>query len=250
VGDDRTDREAALGPDEVADVDTVEIVDDAIRGDATPAKVRLNEGAPAFARALDVVRRAIERIADGGGWLARYLVLAIFVVGILNVILRYWGRATDSTLVSNLWIDAQWQMFALLFLVGFPYGIKEKVNPRVDFWYANYSPRRKALLDLVLHVCLLVPFCVLGIRVVWPFAMSALGRNFDGTWNTWKVWTTWEESSNPDGLPVGPIKAMLVVGFVLWGLQVIAEIIKAGFVLARLVDEGVVEEPEAPARIE
>lgn len=247
MGDDRTDREAAPEPDEIVEVD---VADDAIRGDATPSKVRLNDDAPAFARALDVVRRAIERIADGGGWLARYLVIAIFVVGILNVILRYWGRATDSTLVSNLWIDAQWQMFALLFLVGFPYGIKEKVNPRVDFWYSNYSPRRKALLDLVLHVCLLLPFCVMGVRVVWPFAMSALGRNFDGTWDTWKVWTTWEESSNPDGLPVGPIKAMLVVGFVLWGLQVIAEIIKAGFVLARLVDEDVVEEPDAPARIE
>ncbi|HWM21810.1 MAG TPA: TRAP transporter small permease subunit [Ilumatobacteraceae bacterium] len=247
MGDDRTDREAAPEPDEIVEVD---VADDAIRGDATPSKVRLNDDAPAFARALDVVRRAIERIADGGGWLARYLVIAIFVVGILNVILRYWGRATDSTLVSNLWIDAQWQMFALLFLVGFPYGIKEKVNPRVDFWYSNYSPRRKALLDLVLHVCLLLPFCVMGVRVVWPFAMSALGRSFDGTWDTWKVWTTWEESSNPDGLPVGPIKAMLVVGFVLWGLQVIAEIIKAGFVLARLVDEDVVEEPDAPARIE
>lgn len=247
MGDDRTDHEAALEPDEVAKIDGVV---DAIRGDAKPSRVCLHEDAPAFARALDLVRRAIERIADGGGWLARYLVIGIFLVGILNVILRYWGRATDSTLVSNLWVDAQWQMFALLFLVGVPYGIKEKVNPRVDFWYIKYSPRRKALLDLVLHTCLLLPFCVMAVRVVWPFAMSALGRNFDGTWDTWKVWTTWEESSNPDGLPVGPIKAMLVVGFVLWGLQVIAEIIKAGFVLARLVDEDVVEEPEAPARIE
>ena len=247
MGDDRTDREAALAPDEVAKIDGVV---DAIRGDAKPSRVRLHEDAPTFARALDLVRRAIERIADGGGWLARYLVIGIFLVGILNVILRYWGRATDSTLVSNLWVDAQWQMFALLFLVGVPYGIKERVNPRVDFWYVKYSPRRKALLDLVLHTCLLLPFCVMAVRVVWPFAMSALGRNFDGTWDTWKVWTTWEESSNPDGLPVGPIKAMLVVGFVMWGLQVIAEIIKAGFVLARLVDEDVVEEPEAPARIE
>jgi TRAP-type mannitol/chloroaromatic compound transport system permease small subunit len=250
MGDDRTDGEAALASDEVAEIDNVDNVEDAIRGDAKPSRVRLHQDAPAFARALDLVRRVIERIADGGGWLARYLVIGVFVVGILNVILRYWGRATDSTLVSNLWVDAQWQMFALLFLVGFPYGIREKVNPRVDFWHAKYSPRRKALLDLVLHVCLLLPFCVMAVRVVWPFAMSALGRNFDGTWSTWKVWTTWEESSNPDGLPVGPIKAMLVVGFVLWGLQVIAEIIKAGFVLARLVDEDVVEEPDAPARIE
>jgi TRAP-type mannitol/chloroaromatic compound transport system permease small subunit len=250
MGDDRTDREAAMAFDELTTLDKVDNVDDAIRGDAKPTRVRLHEDAPTFARALDLLRRAIERIADGGGWLARYLVIGVFVVGILNVILRYWGRATDSTLVSNLWVDAQWQMFALLFLVGFPYGIKEKVNPRVDFWHVKYSPRRKALLDLVLHVCLLLPFCVMAVRVVWPFAMSALGRNFDGSWSTWKVWTTWEESSNPDGLPVGPIKAMLVVGFVLWGLQVIAEIIKAGFVLARLVDEDVVEEPDAPARIE
>ena len=225
-------------------------VEDAIRGGARRPGVRLHEDAPPLARFLDLVRRAIERIAVGTGWLARYLVLGIFVVGILNVILRYWGRATDESLVSNLWVDTQWQMFALLFLVGFPYGIKEKINPRVDFWHARFSPRRKALIDLVLHVALLLPFCVLAVRVAWPFAMSALGRRFDGTWSTWKVWTTWEESSNPDGLPIGPIKAMLVLGFVLWGLQVIAEVIKAGLVLARLVDDVVVEEADAPARIE
>lgn len=243
MADDRERRDIVLEPEIVE-------VQDSIRGEVAAPSARLHADAPAVAQALDGVRRVIERMANVGGWLARYLVLAIFVVGILNVILRYWGRATDSTLVSNLWIDAQWQMFAVLFLVGFPYGIKEKVNPRVDFWHAGFSPRRKAVIDFVLHLCLLLPFCVLAIRAVWPFAMSALGRNFDGTWDTWKVWTTWEDSANPDGLPAGPIKAMIVVGFALWGLQVIAELIKAGLVLAHLVGEEVIEEPEAPARIE
>jgi TRAP-type mannitol/chloroaromatic compound transport system permease small subunit len=205
---------------------------------------------PLLARILDRVRAVIERIADAGGFVARYLVLVIFAVGILNVILRYWGRTTDRSLVSNLWVDTQWQLFGVLFLVGFPYGMKEKVNPRVDFWHAKYSARRKALLDVVLHTVLLLPYAIFGVRVVWPFAMTALGRRFDGTWPTWKVWTIWEESSNPDGLPVGPIKAMLVVGFVLFGLQVIAEIIKAGLVLAGLAGEELIEEPDVPVRVE
>ena len=210
----------------------------------------IGPGDPIPARILDWVRARIERIADAGGFVARYLVLVVFAVGILNVILRYWGRATDTTLVSNRWIDVQWQLFGVLFLVGFPYGIKEKVNPRVDFWHANFTARRKALIDFVLHTVLLLPYAIFGVRVVWPFAMSALGRRFDGTWPTWKVWTTWENSSNPNGLPVGPIKAMIVVGFVLFGLQVIAEMIKAGFVLAGLAGEELIEEPDVPVRIE
>ncbi|MDY7104823.1 MAG: TRAP transporter small permease subunit [Actinomycetota bacterium] len=187
-----------------------------------------------WVRALDAVRRVIERISGLGGAIAAYLVVAIFVIGILNVVLRYYGRAQGTTLVSNLWVDAQWQLFGLLFLVGVGYGVREGVNPRVDFWYSNFSERRRALIDLIGHTVLLVPFCWMAVRLMWPFGMAALGRRTtaDGTsWETWRVWEIWEESNNPNGLPLGPIKFMMVIGFALFGLQIVAEIIKRIFVL-------------------
>lgn len=186
---------------------------------------------PVWVRALDRVRAGIDRIAEIGGWLSARLIIVIFVIGIFNVILRYYGRATNETLVTNLWIDSQWQIYALLFLIGFPYGVKHQLNPRVDFWHLNFAKHTKAWLDLVLHIVLLVPFTVLAVRVTWPFAATAMGRRFDGTWPTWRVWEIWETSANPDGLPVGPIKMLLVVGFFLWGLQAVAEIIRNLMVL-------------------
>jgi TRAP-type mannitol/chloroaromatic compound transport system permease small subunit len=193
----------------------------------------------AWVRMLDGIRRAIERVSGFGGAVAAYLVIAIFVIGILNVILRYFGRAQGTTLVSNLWVDAQWQLFGLLFLLGVGYGVREGVNPRVDFWYADFSERRKALIDLVGHTVLLLPFCWMAVQLMWPFGMAALGRRTtaDGTsWGTWRVWEIWEKSNNPNGLPLGPIKFMMIIGFVLFGLQIVAEIIKRIFVLIGRTD--------------
>lgn len=186
---------------------------------------------PAWLRALAAVRTVIERISGFGGACARYLILVIFAVGLLNVVLRYVGRTTQQSLVSNAWVDLQWQAFALLFLLGVGYGVREGVNPRVDFLSQRFSPRRAAAIDLALHAGLLLPFCVFVMTVFWPYSATALGRRSGGTWSDWQVWLTWEGSPNPGGLPVGPIKALMLVAFVLLALQIIAEIIKSVFVL-------------------
>lgn len=186
---------------------------------------------PAWLRTLAAARDVIERISGVGGRCARYLVLVVFAVGLLNVLLRYVGRATQQTLVSNAWIDLQWQAYALLFLLGVGYGVREGVNPRVDFLSQRFPPRRAAAIDLVLHAGLLLPFCVFVMSVFWPYGATALGRRSGGTWPTWQVWQTWESSANPGGLPVGPIKALIVLGFALLALQIVAEIIKSSFVL-------------------
>lgn len=212
------------------------------------AQVR-DEAAPGWAVALDRVRLVIDRVSEAGGWLAARLVLVIFAIGIFNVVLRYYGREVGDTLVSNLYIDLQWQLYGVLFLVGFPYGVKHQLNPRVDFWYEDFSERRKAWIDLVLHTLLLLPFTVLGLRVVYPFAATAMGRSFDGTWSTWRVWEVWEGSANPEGLPVGPIKAMMAVGFLLFGLQVVAEIIRNGLFLLGHGEERLAD-PDLDLRIE
>ncbi|MEE8602604.1 TRAP transporter small permease subunit [Euzebya tangerina] len=204
---------------------------------------------PGWLAALDRVRAGSDRVAEWCGWIAARLMLVIFTVGIFNVILRYVGRATGQTLVSNLWIDTQWQLYALAFLLGFPYGIKHQLNPRVDFWYADFSARRKALIDVVLHTLLLLPFCILAIQLTWPFAARGMGRGFDGTWSTWRLWEVWETSANPDGLPVGPIKLMMTVGFVLFAVQVLAEIIRNVVVIAGHEEVQVVD-PDQPLRVE
>ena len=128
--------------------------------------------------------------------------------------------------------------FAALFLVGVAYGVKNGINPRIDFWWADFPPRRKAWIDFLFHTFLFLPFLIVGLRVLKPFAARSLGYNRfandgAGAWpEGWAVWRTWETSTDAGQLPQGPIQAFILVGFVLWTLQVVAEIIKTGFVLA------------------
>jgi TRAP-type mannitol/chloroaromatic compound transport system permease small subunit len=184
---------------------------------------------PGWVTALRQVRRGVDAVAGTGGTIARYAVLAAFAVGIVNVGLRYVGRATGQTLVSNLYVDLQWQLFAVTVLAGLAYGMREGVNPRVDIFTSRWPVRRRAALDLAVHVLLFVPFCVVAVAVTWPFAMTALGRAFDGSWATWQVWLIWEQSANPGGAPLGPVKLLLWLGFVGLLAQALAQVV--GYVL-------------------
>jgi TRAP-type mannitol/chloroaromatic compound transport system permease small subunit len=80
--------------------------------------------------------------------------------------------------------------------------------------------------------------------------MAGMGRSFDGTWSTWKVWEIWEQSTDAGGLPRGPIKLLMLVGFILMASQVVAEIIKQILVLIGREDLAGVAVHEAPQRVE
>ncbi|RMH77762.1 MAG: TRAP transporter small permease subunit [Actinomyces sp.] len=215
-------------------------------GDDAPLEPPRN----ALERALVRLVRGIEHVSDAAGAVSALLVLVVFVVGIVNVALRYLGRWTEQSLTNNTWIESQWYLFGAIFLLGFPWVLKEQINPRVDFWYAGYSARRKAWIDFVGHLIFLVPFCFVALRILWDPILTSFGRRPDGSFPTWKVWEIWEQSPDAGGLPRAPIKGAIYVGFVLLGLQAVAEVIKAGFVVVgrdHLVPR---KERVAPLRIE
>lgn len=196
--------------------------------------------------------RVMDRVSDFFGAISKYLVIVVVVVGFLNVVLRYVGRATERRLTSNVFIEAQWYLYGIIFLLGFAYILKHQINVRVDFWYAEWPEKRKAWIDFVGHTVALIPFCILAIYVLWSPTLRSFGRRPDGTWPTWRVWEVWEQSPDPSGLPRAPIKAVIVLGFVLLLLQAFAEMVKLWAVItdreAQL--ELHLDEAEEPLRIE
>lgn len=206
-------------------------------------------GAGAHARRVGTrLVRGVDRLSTVCGEIAKYLVIAVFAVGIVNVALRYAGRWTGSSLSSNRWIETQWYLFGAIFLLGFPYVLRHQLNPRVDFWYTNFSARRKALIDGVGHLVFLLPFTWLALRVLWTPTLTSFGRSPDGSWRTWRVWEIWEQSPDPDGLPRAPIRGLIVVGFVLLGVQTIAEIVRAALVVSGRTELAV--DRDEPLRVE
>lgn len=200
---------------------------------------------------LHSLRLGLERIGTASKTAAWILAWVVFVVQLFNVVTRYSNPLVEQDILIGEMTSLAWQSFALLFLLGINYGVRDGVNPRIDFWWASFSAKTKAWLDFVLHVALLLPFIWLATRILTPYAATSLGRRRDGEWpEGFRVWETWEQSSDADQLPVGAIKAMILVAFVLFGLQILAELIKTGFVMINRNDLGDIAESDAPLRVE
>jgi len=196
------------------------------------------------------VRVVVEAVTTFTGRFSWVLAWVVFVLGLFNVVTRYLARFIERDIIIGELFDLQWMVFGGLFLLGLNYGVREGVNPRIDFWWADFSAKRKAVIDLVLHTFLFLPFLIMAMRVLWVWTLAALGRSFDGTWSTWKLWEIWEQSTDAGGLPRGPIKLLILVGFFLMTTQVVAEIIKQILVLVDREDLAGVAIQSAPLRVE
>ncbi len=205
-----------------------------------------------WAPGLNGLRVGIESVASVTKRISMFLAWFVFFVQFFNVVTRYGTRYVEQDILIGEATSLAWQSFAALFLLGAAYGIRDGINPRIDFWWANFSDKRKAWIDFVLHAALFLPFVLMAIRILQPYAAISLGRKRDGTWPSgYRVWETWEQSSDADQLPVGPIKALLLVGFVLIAIQLVAELIKTGFVIANRPHYGFKRlRGDAPQRIE
>jgi TRAP-type mannitol/chloroaromatic compound transport system permease small subunit len=171
-------------------------------------------------RTLLRMAHAIDALTEGLGWLSTLLVLVTIAVGFYNVMARYVGRFIGVTLASNFYIEAQWYLYSLVFFLGFAYILKHDVNVRVDFLYANWSPKTQAWINLLGTIFFLIPLCILGIWVTYNPVMSSWGRLPNGTWGVWEM------SPDPNGLPRAPLKSMIIVAFVTLLLQALAQLIK------------------------
>ena len=200
---------------------------------------------------LDRVRRGIESVATGTKTAAWILAWLVFFLQLFNVITRYGNDLVKTDILFGETTSLAWQSFGLMFLLGMNYGVREGVNPRIDFWWANFSNKRKASLDFVVHSALLLPFVVMAIRILKGYAATSLGRRFNGDCRVAGVsGRPGRKRSTRGGLPVGPIKVMLLVAFVLFGMQILAEVIKTGFVMIGDDKRGKIAGLETPLRVE
>ena len=150
----------------------------------------------------------IDRLSEGAGALVRWLVLVMVLLGAFNAVARYLGRSIGVQLSSNAFIEAQWYLFSLIFLLGAGYTLKRHGHVCVDVMYAKFAPRTKAWVDLAGTVLLLLPFCVFGIVMAWPTVRNS--------------WSVLEASPDPGGWPRYPIKTVILIAFALLFLQGVA----------------------------
>lgn len=166
------------------------------------------------------IAHGIDNLTEKLAFLTNWVILLTIGVGFFNVVARYLGRFIGVNLSSNIFIELQWYLFSIVFLLGFAYILKHGENVRVDFLYSHWSEKQKALVDFLGTILFLIPFCILGIWVTINPVLQSWGYLPDGSWGSWEM------SSDANGLPRAPIKTMIPVALVLLLLQGISQAIK------------------------
>lgn len=186
-------------------------------------------------KALLLLSQKIDRFTEGVGRLTLWLTLIMVLMGSFNALARYAGRFTGSSLSSNAFIEAQWYLFSLVFLLGAAYTLKHGGHVRVDVLYGRLSGRPRAWINLIGHLIFLIPFCIFMLAVTIPAVSNS--------------WAVMEQSPDPGGLARYPIKTMVPIAFVALLLQGISDAIHQLAILKGLEPDETVAQNEAVSEV-
>ncbi len=142
------------------------------------------------------LEKFFDRFSNLMGWIAGGLNLLMLVNVFYDAVTRYLFK-TGSIALQEL----EWHLFAMVFLFGMAYCLKEDGHVRVDILYDHFSPRWKAVVNIGGTLLLLLPLSVLIIE--------------GSVWYVQQAYTIGEISGDPGGLGQRwLIKAVIPASFV------------------------------------
>ena len=165
--------------------------------------------------ALLNISKMIDALTERVGKSIIWLVLAVTLISASNALMRY-----TINYSSNAFLEIQWYLFGMIFLLGSGYTLMRNEHVRIDLIAGKFSPRGQTWIDIFGLVFFLMPMAITILYLSWPIFLLALHNN--------------EQSNNAGGLSVWPARLMIPAGFFLLILQAFSELIKRiGFLLGR-----------------
>lgn len=164
------------------------------------------------------VSRGIDAFTRWVGKRLAWLILVAIVISSINAILR---KTFDIS--SNAWLELQWVLFSVVFLLCSPWTLLDNEHIRIDIVSNTLSKTTRNVIDVVGHTFFLIPLCIVMVVTGGPFFMRSFEVN--------------EQSGNAGGLPQWPAKSLVVIGFTLLLVQGISELIKRIAVMRGLIPD-------------
>jgi TRAP-type mannitol/chloroaromatic compound transport system permease small subunit len=171
------------------------------------------KGLLAFSRAVDWLNEHIGRLVYWG-------VLIMVLVSAANATSRY-----ALNMASNAWLELQWYLFALVFLMCSGYTLLHNEHIRIDVVSSHLSRRTQVWIDVFGFVFFLLPMSIFVTWLSWPIFMNA--------------WTSGEVSGSAGGLIRWPVRLLVPAGFFVLSLQGLSELIKRIAFLRGLIPDPV-----------
>jgi TRAP-type mannitol/chloroaromatic compound transport system permease small subunit len=164
------------------------------------------------------VSRAIDALNQRIGKVLSWLVLAAVLVSATNATIR---KVFDTS--SNAWLELQWVLFGVVFLLCAPWTLCANEHIRIDI-VNNMLPKRvRDWIDIAGHTLFLLPLTLVLIVTGIPFFVRSYQIN--------------EQSFSAGGLPQWPAKALIPLAFMLLFLQALSELIKRIAVMRNLIPD-------------
>jgi TRAP-type mannitol/chloroaromatic compound transport system permease small subunit len=170
---------------------------------------------------LKALLPASRRVDAFNTWLGKqlsWLILAAVFVSAANATVR---KIFDTS--SNSWLELQWVLFSIVFLLCSPWTLLANEHIRIDI-VNNLLPKwLRNTIDVVGHALFLLPLTVIMLYTSIPFFLRSYGIN--------------EQSGNAGGLPQWPAKSLIMIGFGLLLVQALSELIKRLAVIRDLIPD-------------
>jgi TRAP-type mannitol/chloroaromatic compound transport system permease small subunit len=168
-----------------------------------------------FRVSMGKVIRVIDTISEWSGKTVSWLVLVFTLVLGYEIVMRYIFNAPTK------WaFDISYMLGGSYFLLGEAYTLLKKKHVRIDIFYALFSARKKALVDILFYLILFFPLWGVLLHKLIPYVYLS--------------WITGERSMQGYWMPIlYPFKTVMPVGIFLFLLQGVAEFCRAILVFVR-----------------
>ena len=134
-----------------------------------------------------------------------------FVLVILVLLVVYDASARYMFSFGSIALqELEWHLFDVIILFGIAYTLRENSHVRVDIFYASYSDKTKALVNIIGSLFFILPFSMLIIYIGLDFVEQSFIQD--------------EASSNPGGLQYRFIvKSFMPLAFMFLALQALKD---------------------------
>jgi TRAP-type mannitol/chloroaromatic compound transport system permease small subunit len=162
--------------------------------------------------------RFIDGVSERIGRFVYWLLLIAVLISTVNAITR-----KAFNIGSNAFLEAQWYLFAAVFMLGAGYVFLHDQHVRIDIVSSRLKRKTQVLIDVIGIALFLIPLCLVVAYMALPSVMLAYNTN--------------EVSANPGGLTRWPLYVLVPIGFVLLAVQALSELIKrVAFLMGRAPD--------------
>ncbi|MEI7805794.1 MAG: TRAP transporter small permease subunit [Hyphomicrobiales bacterium] len=169
-------------------------------------------------KALLPVTRVVDAYTTWMGKRLAWLILAAVVVSAANASVR---KIFDTS--SNSWLELQWVLFSIVFLLCSPWTLLANEHIRIDIVNNMFPKRVRDSIDVIGHAFFLLPLCVIMLITGIPFFLKSILLN--------------EQSGNAGGLPQWPAKSLVMIGFAMLLVQGLSELVKRIAVMRDLIPD-------------